>query len=286
MPSTEWKRRRTGENGTRARPSGRDRAGPGHGDAAVAGGHDLDIASGQRFAPHLIRAIDDGAGWKRVEPQPPLATLQTHPRNLNAIRRGPWMVVDSAGTGGRAASPANVAGKTGMAQVISLTGGRRQGPDQSRPPRSRLVPLLRAADSPILPASCSPSTPSTGIPARSPSPRWRVLRQEGRTPLAGVQRVQPPLPPQYHADAAARRRPGGTPDVRARLFYRLTGSCLAPSRCCAHRPGDDPQHHLRRHRGRGRPAIQRQLIALRSGSPPWRSACWSTTVPSPSAPIS
>ena len=97
------------------------------------------------------------------QPQPPLATLQMQPENLKAIRQGLWMVVNSAGTGGRARIPGrNVAGKTGTAQVISLTGGRQAKGRTNRDLRDHgWFVFFAPADKPEIAGVISPSTPST-----------------------------------------------------------------------------------------------------------------------------
>jgi penicillin-binding protein 2 len=81
---------------------------------------------GTRYAPRVIQAVDDGHGWKPVPPPPPRSAVALSPSTLEAVRDGLWLVVNGAGTGGRARIPGrDVAGKTGTAQVISLQGGQR-----------------------------------------------------------------------------------------------------------------------------------------------------------------
>jgi penicillin-binding protein 2 len=78
---------------------------------------------GTRVVPHLLKAVDEGSGWKPVPPPPPPVKIDITPEKLQAIRDGLWMVVNSAGTGGRARIQGkDVAGKTGSAQVISNAG--------------------------------------------------------------------------------------------------------------------------------------------------------------------
>ena len=78
---------------------------------------------GFRVTPHLMKAVDDGRGWKPVPPPPPQAVLDLSPDKLKAVRDGMWLVVNGAGTGGRARIQGkDVAGKTGSAQVISNAG--------------------------------------------------------------------------------------------------------------------------------------------------------------------
>ena len=79
---------------------------------------------GTRVTPHLVKAVDEGQGLKPVPEPPPQSKVEVSPEKLQAIRDGMWMVVNGgAGTARRAAIPGkDVCGKTGTAQVISLTG--------------------------------------------------------------------------------------------------------------------------------------------------------------------
>jgi penicillin-binding protein 2 len=80
---------------------------------------------GTRLTPHLLKAVDDGTGWKDVPPPPARSTVQLKPETIQAIHDGLWMVVNASGTGGKARIPGrDVSGKTGTAQVISLEGGK------------------------------------------------------------------------------------------------------------------------------------------------------------------
>jgi penicillin-binding protein 2 len=78
---------------------------------------------GTRVTPHLLKAVDDGSGWKPVPAPPPQSSAGLNPEKLQAIRDGLWMVVNAGGTGGRARiKDHDIAGKTGTAQVISNEG--------------------------------------------------------------------------------------------------------------------------------------------------------------------
>jgi penicillin-binding protein 2 len=78
---------------------------------------------GTRVTPHVLKAVDDGHGWKSVPTPPPQSVVALNPDKLQAIRDGLWMVVNASGTGRRARIEGyDVSGKTGTAQVISNQG--------------------------------------------------------------------------------------------------------------------------------------------------------------------
>ena len=125
MPSTEWKRKRNNEKWYAGETIS---VAIGQGQVSVT---PISLAvmmatvanGGTRFAPRLVKAYDDGQGWKDLEPPPALETFRFKPSTYSAVHDGLWMVVNASGTGGRGRIPGlDVSGKTGTAQVISLTG--------------------------------------------------------------------------------------------------------------------------------------------------------------------
>ncbi|HSL21177.1 MAG TPA: penicillin-binding protein 2 [Vicinamibacterales bacterium] len=127
MPSTEWKRKNFNE---RWYPGETISVAIGQGQVSVT---PISLAltistianGGTLFKPQLLKAVNDGAGWKLVPPAPPISNAQMKPETVSALHDGLWMVVNAAGTGGRGRIPGrDVAAKTGTAQVISLQGGR------------------------------------------------------------------------------------------------------------------------------------------------------------------
>src|SRR6267142_1094414 len=78
---------------------------------------------GTRVTPHLLKAVDDGNGWKPVAAPEPQSKVEVDHDKLQAIRDGMWGVVNGGGTGNRARVLGfDVAGKTGTSQVISNAG--------------------------------------------------------------------------------------------------------------------------------------------------------------------
>jgi penicillin-binding protein 2 len=80
---------------------------------------------GTRVTPHLLKAIDDGSGWKEAPAPEPKSQVTLKPETIQAIRDGLWLVVNGQGTGARARMTGyDVSGKTGTAQVISNEGAK------------------------------------------------------------------------------------------------------------------------------------------------------------------
>jgi penicillin-binding protein 2 len=127
VPSTEWKRQRYNEKWY-----------PGETVSVAIGQGQLSVTpismalmmstvanGGTLHTPQLLKAVDEGQGWKPVAPAPARSLARMKPETIAALHDGLWMVVNAAGTGGRGRIPGyHVAGKTGTAQVISLQGGR------------------------------------------------------------------------------------------------------------------------------------------------------------------
>ena len=125
VPSTEWKRQRTGE---RWYPGETISVSIGQGQVTVT---PISMAvmiatianGGTRVTPHIIRAVDEGSGWRPATPPMVVDRVAFRPESLSALHDGLWMAVNAAGTGSRARiAGRDVAGKTGTAQVISIQG--------------------------------------------------------------------------------------------------------------------------------------------------------------------
>jgi len=127
VPSTEWKREKMHEKWYAGETIS---VAIGQGQVSVT---PLSMATmistfangGTRWTPYLVKAVDEGNGWKPWPAPPPQSRVMLLPETLQAVRQGLWLVVNGRGTGGRARiAGRDVSGKTGTAQVISLEGGR------------------------------------------------------------------------------------------------------------------------------------------------------------------
>jgi penicillin-binding protein 2 len=123
VPSTEWKLRMFNEPWY---PGETISVAIGQGDVSVT---PLALATmmatvangGTLITPHVLRAVERDGTWQPVPTPAPRAKLSIAPDALQAVRDGLWMVVNGAGTGGRARIPGrDVSGKTGTAQVVGL----------------------------------------------------------------------------------------------------------------------------------------------------------------------
>jgi penicillin-binding protein 2 len=125
VPSTEWKREKMHEKWYAGETIS---VGIGQGQVSVTpvsmAVYMATLANGgTRVTPHLLKAVDDGNGWKPVPAPPPQSKVEVDPVKLQAIRDGLWGVVNGGGTGGRARIVGkDISGKTGTAQVISNAG--------------------------------------------------------------------------------------------------------------------------------------------------------------------
>ncbi|HNV02864.1 MAG TPA: penicillin-binding protein 2 [Vicinamibacterales bacterium] len=128
VPSPEWKKARTGEKWYAGETIS---VAIGQGQVSVT---PISLANlyaavangGPHCPPRLLKAINDGQGWRPPDEVAAPEGPRLKPETVAALHDGFWLVVNGAGTGGRARIPGHdVAGKTGTAQVISLEGGRR-----------------------------------------------------------------------------------------------------------------------------------------------------------------
>lgn len=128
MPSTAWKREALGEPWY---PGETISVAIGQGAVSVT---PISMAvmmatvanGGTRVTPHLLKAVNDGTGWTPWKKPGPRSVVAFSETTLSVITEGLWNVVNRDGTGatGRRGriQGRDVIGKTGTAQIISLTG--------------------------------------------------------------------------------------------------------------------------------------------------------------------
>jgi penicillin-binding protein 2 len=125
VPSTEWKLKTTGEKWY---PGETISVAIGQGQVSVT---PISLATmittvangGTVVTPHVVKAFDDGTGWRSLEPPKPRSIFTFPPGVLEPLRDGLWMAVNGTGTASRARLEGrDIAGKTGTAQVISKEG--------------------------------------------------------------------------------------------------------------------------------------------------------------------
>ena len=133
MPSTAWKKQRTGEKWYAGETIS---VAIGQGQVSVT---PISLAvmmasvanGGTRIVPHIVRAIDNGKGWEQLPPPEGQKDLGLSREHVEVVREGLWRVVNGAGTGGRGRIVGyDVGGKTGTAQVISNQGKARARGDR------------------------------------------------------------------------------------------------------------------------------------------------------------
>jgi penicillin-binding protein 2 len=207
VPSTEWKLERTGE---RWYPGETISVSIGQGQVTVT---PVSLAvmiatvanGGTRVTPHVIRAVDEGAGWKQVTPPAVADRVAFRPETLAALHDGLWMVVNAAGTGTRARiAGRDVAGKTGTAQVISIQ-GRQAARGSGRDLRDHgWFVFFAPKDNPQIAGVIFGEHNEHGFlgaPIAKHVIETYFAKQEGR-PLPSLTPVPPPVPLEVDPDTA------------------------------------------------------------------------------------
>jgi penicillin-binding protein 2 len=207
VPSTKWKLERTGE---RWYPGETISVSIGQGQVTVTpASMAVMIATvangGTRVTPHVIRAVDEGAGWKQVVPPAVAERVAFRPETLAALHDGLWMVVNASGTGTRARiAGRDVAGKTGTAQVISNQ-GRQAARSSGRDLRDHgWFVFFAPKDNPQIAGVVFGEHNEHGFlgaPIAKHVIETYFAKQEGR-PLPSLTPVPPPVPVEIDPDTA------------------------------------------------------------------------------------
>lgn len=219
VPSTEWKRRRTGEKWYAGETIS---VAIGQGQVSVT---PLALATmmatvangGTRHVPHLLQAVDEGEGWRPVPAPEPRSVAPMRAEHVAALHDGLWMAVNGAGTAGRARLTGyDVSGKTGTAQVISNQGrAAAKGTDRDLRDHGWFV-FFAPRDNPQIAGVIFAEHSEHGYLA-APIARHVIdtyfAKQEGRPlPTYPAPAALPPAPPPADPDVVAQ---GGAPAAAA-----------------------------------------------------------------------
>lgn len=210
MPSTAWKKQRTGERWYAGETIS---VAIGQGQVAVT---PISLAvmmasvanGGTRIVPHLVRAVDNGKGWEQLPAPAGQRNLGMDPDNVRTVREGLWMVVNAAGTGGRGRIVGyDVGGKTGTAQVISNQGRARARGGRDLRDHGWFV-FFAPADNPTIAGAIFAEHAEHGYSA-APIAKYMMetwfAKQEGRPLPALTPLPVAPVPAKVPAVVAARR---------------------------------------------------------------------------------
>ncbi len=214
MPSTEWKRKRNNEKWYAGETIS---VAIGQGQVSVT---PISLAvmmatvanGGTRFAPRLVKAYDDGQGWKDLAPPPALETFRFKPSTYSALHDGP--VDGGQRLWHRRARTHSRTGRVGQDRhgagdlAHRPQGGAQFGEGPARP---RLVRVLRAA--------------------RQPGDRRRDLRRALRAWLSG--RADCAAHDRHLLREEARRAAAGLHRARAAAADPAGGRSADRARCAA-----------------------------------------------------
>ena len=246
VPSTEWKQRaHPARSGTPARPS---RCRSARAQVSVTpvsmAVYAATLANGgTRVTPHLLKAVDDGTGWKPVPPPPPQSQVADRSREAAGDPRRP---VDGRerrrhrrpGADRRAATSS---GKTGTAQVISNQGAApRRRTDKDLRDNGWFV-FFAPRDNPQIAGVVFLEHGMHG-PNAAPVARHVLetffAKQDGRPLPAAARGLPTRLPGPAGATVAPQpvaggRRPSTRPCSNAASTTTSTGRCWSRSSRCA-----------------------------------------------------
>jgi penicillin-binding protein 2 len=207
VPSTEWKMRRYGEKWYAGETIS---VSIGQGQVSVTPASlAVMIATiangGTRVTPHLVRAVDEGGGWKMAAPPAVADRIAFRPATLAALHDGLWLAVNGAGTAGRARiAGRDVSGKTGTAQVISNQ-GRQAARGSGRDLRDHgWFVFFAPKENPVIAGVIFGEHNEhgyLGAPIAKHVIETYFAKQEGR-PLPQLKPVLPPPPPEADPDTA------------------------------------------------------------------------------------